>query len=142
MAQWFECRAKYDKIQENGSVKKVNEPYLVDAMSFSEAEARFIECVKPYISGDFEVTVAKKTKICEVLVDLQADYFYLAKVAFVTIDERSASEKRTIAQWLIGGTDFNDAYEMLLRELNKTMADTEIVSLAQTQIMQVYPTKP
>ncbi|WP_290387099.1 DUF4494 family protein, partial [uncultured Muribaculum sp.] len=49
MSTWFECKVRYDKIQENGSAKKVNEPYLVDALSFTEAEARIIEEVTPYI---------------------------------------------------------------------------------------------
>ena len=66
MALWFECRARYEKIQENGSVKTVTEPYLVDALCFSEAESRFIENITPYISGEFTVTVAKKTKIAEI----------------------------------------------------------------------------
>jgi len=53
MALWFECKVRYDKMMENGTVKKVNEPYLVDALSFTEAEARIIEEMTPFISGEF-----------------------------------------------------------------------------------------
>ena len=73
--------------------------------------------------------------------DKEADKFYLAKVAFITIDERTAKEKKTVSQWLIGGTDFNDAYEVVLREINKCMADIEIQSLSETAIREFYPAK-
>lgn len=63
MANWFECKVRYDKMMENGVVKKVNEPYLVDALSFTEAEARIIEEQTPFISGDFSVSAVKRTKI-------------------------------------------------------------------------------
>jgi len=66
MAQLFETKIRYDKIQENGAVKKVTEAYLVDALSFTEAEARIIEEMTPYISGDFSVAAIKRTKIAEI----------------------------------------------------------------------------
>lgn len=138
---YIETAARFDKMQENGAVKKVTEKFLVDALSFTEAEARTIEELTPYISGEFEASATKKTKIAEILGDKEADKFYLAKVAFVTIDERTAKEKKTVSQWLIGGTDFNDAYEMLLREINNCMADIEIVSLAETPIKEFYQPK-
>ena len=69
MANWFECKVRYDKVQDNGSVKKVNEPYLVDALSFTEAEARIIEEQTPCISGDFSVSAVKRTKISEIFYD-------------------------------------------------------------------------
>lgn len=59
MSKWFECKVRYDKTQENGTIKKVTEPYLVDALSFTEAEARIIEELTPYISGEFEVAGIK-----------------------------------------------------------------------------------
>lgn len=138
---YIETAARFDKIQENGTVKKVTEKFLVDALSFTEAEARTTEELTPYISGDFEVSATKKTKIADIIGDKEADKFYLAKVAFITIDEKTAKEKRSISQWLIGGTDFNDAYETLLREINQCMADIEIVSLSETPIKEYYPAK-
>ena len=69
MALWFECKIRYDRMQENGMVKKVNEPYLVDALSFTEAESRIIEEMKPFISGDFSISAVKKTKISEIFFD-------------------------------------------------------------------------
>ena len=128
-------------MQENGAVKRVSEKYMCDALSIVEADAVVTENLKPYISGDFFTSKVENSPIAEVIGDKEADKFYLAKVAFVTIDERSGKEKKTVSQWLIGGTDFNDAYEMVLREINKCMADIEIVSLAETPIKEFYPAK-
>lgn len=138
---YFIATCKYEKMQENGTVKRVSEKYLCDALSIVEADAVVTENLKPYISGDFFTSKVENSPIAEVMGDKEADKFYLAKVAFVTIDERSGKEKKTVSQWLIGGTDFNDAYEMVLREINKCMADIEIVSLAETPIKEFYPAK-
>ena len=140
MATYYYVVIKYDKMQENGLVKRVNEPYLVDALSFAEAESRFIEEITPFISGEFTVTVAKRTKIAEIF-NLGAERYYLAKVAFITIDERTAAEKRAISQMLVGASDFKEAYDNFLDGMKGTMADFELVSLAETPIMDVYPAK-
>lgn len=140
MALYFECRARYDKIQENGTVKKVNEPYLVDALSFTEAESRFIEEITPFISGEFTVTVAKRTKIAEIF-NIGAERYWLVKVAFITIDEKTAAEKRSISQILVGAADFSNAIEEFNEGMKGTMADFEIVSLSETPIMDVFTAK-
>ena len=93
MALWFECKVRYDKMTENGSVKKVNEPYLVDALTFTEAEARIIEEISPFISGEFSISAVKKTKISEIFFDDSADRYYMVKVNFITLDEKSGVEK-------------------------------------------------
>ena len=73
MANWFECKVRYDKMLETGQQKKVNEPYLVDALSFTEAEARIIEEITPFISGDFTVSAVKRTRISEIFYDETGD---------------------------------------------------------------------
>lgn len=138
---YFIATCKYEKMQENGAVKRVSEKYLCDALSVVEADAVVTENLKPYISGDFFTSKVENSPIAEVMGDKEADKFYLAKVAFITIDERTAKEKKTVSQWLIGGTDFNDAYEVVLREINKCMADIEIQSLSETAIREFYPAK-
>lgn len=138
---YFIATCKYEKMQENGAVKRVSEKYLCDALSIVEADAVVTENLKPYISGDFFTSKVENSPIAEVMGDKEADKFYLAKVAFVTVDERTAKEKKTASQWLIGGTDFNDAYEILLSEINKCMADVEIQSLSETVIREFYPVK-
>lgn len=138
---YIETAARYDKITEDGTVKKVTERFIVEALSCPEAEARVIGEISPFVSGDLEVTANKKVAVAEVINAADADRLYLAKVTFVAIDERTAKEKRTACQWLVGGTDFNDAYEMLLRQLNGIMADTEIVSLGETAYRDFYPVR-
>ena len=84
MALWFETKIRYDRMQENGMVKKVNEPYLVDALTFTDAEARIIEKITPFISGEFTVSAVKKTKISEIFFDESdyADKYYMVKLTF------------------------------------------------------------
>ena len=123
-------------------LKKVNEPYLVDALSFTEAESRIIEEQTPFISGDFSVSAVKRTKISEIFRDDTADKWYLAKVAFITIDEKTAVEKRTVSQILVAGSDFKSAYDNFLEGMRGTMADFDLVSLSETPLMDVYGVKP
>ncbi|MDE6383031.1 MAG: DUF4494 domain-containing protein [Paramuribaculum sp.] len=141
MANWFECKVRYDKMMENGVPKKVNEPYLVDALSFTEAESRIIEEQTPFISGDFSVSAVKRTKISEIFRDDTADRWYLAKVAFITIDEKTATEKRTVSQILVAGSDFDSAYKNFLDGMKGTLADFDLVSLSETPLMDVYGMK-
>lgn len=141
MANWFECKVRYDKTMENGAIKKVNEPYLLDALSFTEAEARMIEEITPFISGDFTVSAVKRTKIAEIFWDDTADRWYLVKVAFITIDEKTAVEKKTTSLILVAASDFQGAVDAFKEGMRDTMADYEIVSIAETPIMDVYKMK-
>lgn len=141
MANWFECKIKFDKVQENGSVKKVTEAYLVDALSFTEAEARITEEMKPFISGEFSVSAVKRTKIAEIFRDDTADKWYLAKVAFITIDEKTAVEKKSVSTMLVAGADFKGAYDNFLEGMKSTLADYEIQTISETMIMDVYDAK-
>ncbi len=141
MANWFECKVRYDKLMENGVVKKVNEPYLVDALSFTEAEARIIEEQTPFISGDFSVSAVKRTKISEIFFDDSCDKWYLVKVAFITIDEKTAVEKRSVTTILVAGNDFKNAFDHFTDGMKGTMADYEIVSISETPLMDVYRAK-
>ena len=137
MMTWFECKVRFDKLQENGSVKKVNEPYLVDALSFTEAEARIIEELQPYISGDFNIMAVKRTRITEIFRDETGDKWYQAKLVFEHIDERG-NEKKTTTLMLVQAKDFRTALENIEEGMKGTMADYDIVSITETLIMDVY----
>ncbi|MDE5608582.1 MAG: DUF4494 domain-containing protein [Muribaculaceae bacterium] len=141
MANWFECKVRYDKTMENGAQKKVNEPYLVDALSFTEAEARMIDEITPFISGDFSISAVKRTKIAEIFWDDSADKWYLVKVAFITIDEKTAAEKKTTSLILVAANDFRGALDAFMLGMKDTMADFEIVSITETPLMDVYRMK-
>lgn len=125
-------------MQENGMVKKVNEPYLVDALTFTEAEARIIEEMKPFISGEYSISSEKKTKISEIFFNDGADRYYLVKVNFITLDENSGVEKKTVSQILVQASDFEDAVEKFKEGMKGTMADYEIGSISETMIMDVF----
>ena len=142
MANWFECKVRYDKMMENGVVKKVNEPYLVDALSFTEAESRIIEEQTPFISGDFSVSAVKRTKISEIFWDDSADKWYLVKVAFITIDEKTGAEKKASSLILTQAAGFKDALDHFLEGMKGTMADFEIQSITETPLMDVYKVRP
>lgn len=141
MAKWFETKVRFDKTMENGTVKKVTEHYLVDALSFTEAEARTNEEVTPFMSGDFDVSAVKKSNISEIFRDDIGDRWYKVKVAFITIDEKTAAEKRKASYILVQASDFKGAYDNFTEGMKGTMADYEIAGIAETAIMDVYNAK-
>lgn len=139
MNNWFECKVTYEKTLENGMQKKVTEPYLVDALSFTEAEARIIEELKPYISGEFTIADIKRAKFNELFFNESGDRYYKAKVLFITLDEKSGTEKKTAAQMLAQASDIKEAMAIVEKGMAGTMADYVIASLAETTIMDVFP---
>lgn len=140
MNDWFECKVRYEKTLENGMIKKVTEPYLVDALSFTEAERRFLEEIKPFMSGEFEVSDIKRAKFAEMFetTDSDADRWFKAKVAFITLDEKSGAEKKTNQNMLVQASDLRDAVKRLDKGMEGSMVDYEIISVAETPIMDVF----
>lgn len=139
MHNWFECKISYDKIMENGMQKKVAEPYLVDALSFTEAEARIIEEVRPYISGEFTVADVKGARLAELFFNENGDRFYKVKVCFITLDEKTAAEKKISAQMLVQASGLKEAIAVLEEGMKGTVADYVIASVSETMIMDVFP---
>jgi hypothetical protein len=137
---WFECKIRYEKTLENGMVKKVTEPYLVDALSFTEAEARIIEEMKPFISGEFTVSDIKRANYSELFFSDEeaADRWFKSKLLFITLDEKSGNEKKVATNVLIQASDLRDAVKKLDEGMKGSMADYEIASMAETAIMDVY----
>ncbi len=138
--EWFECKVRFDKTMETGLLKKVTETYMVDALSFTEAERRFIEEMTPYISGEFTVTDIKRARLAEIVEaeDAAADRWYKAKVAFITLDEKTGAEKRTSQNVLVQATDFRDALKNLDKSMKGTLGDWVIVTITETTIMDVF----
>lgn len=139
MHNWFECKITYDKTQENGIIKRVTEPYLVDALSFTEAEARAIEELKPYMSGDFVIADIKRAKLAELFFNDNGDRYYKAKLYYVTLDEKSGTEKKTAVAMLAQASTLKEALEVVEKGMEGTMADYIIASLSETMIMDVFP---
>ncbi len=126
-------------MMENGMVKKVNEPYLVDALTFTEAEARIMEEMKPFISGEYSISSEKKTKISEIFFNEDGDRYYQVKVNFITIDEKSGAEKKTATLILVQASDFEDALKKFQAGMEGTLGDYEIASITETMLMDVFP---
>ena len=141
MHTWFECKIRYEKTMDNGMNKKVTEPYLVDALSFTEAEARIIEEMTPFISGEFTVSDIKRANYSELFPceEEAADRWFKCKLVFITLDEKSGAEKKTSTQVLVQAADLRDAVKKLDEGMKGTMADYQIASVAETAIMDVYP---
>ena len=129
MHNWFECKVSFEKIMENGAQKKVTEPYLVDALSFTEAEARIIEEIRPI----------KRARLSELFFNENGDRFYKIKVYFITLDEKSGAEKKTAAQMLAQASNLKDAIAVLEDGMKGTLADYTIASVTETQLMDVFP---
>ena len=139
MHSWFECKVSFEKVLENGMQKKVTEPYLVDALSFTEAEARIIEEIRPFISGEFTVTDIKRARLSELFFNENGDRFYKIKVYFITLDEKSGAEKKTAAQMLAQACTLKEAIAVLEEGMKGTMADYTIASVTETMLMDVFP---
>jgi hypothetical protein len=141
MYNWFECKIKYDKTGDDGIIKTVTETYLVDALSFTEAEARINLEMKPFISGEFLVANIKRVKIAELFdsASASADKWYRSKVNFVSLDEEKGIEKRTPSTMFVKAEDMKGALNNLLEGLKNTLADYEIATIAETAVMDVFP---
>lgn len=139
MHSWFECKVTFEKVLENGMQKKVTEPYLVDALSFTEAEARIIEEIRPFISGEFTVAAVGRKRISELFFNENGDRFYEIKVFFITLDERSGMEKKTAAKMLAQASTLKEAIAVLEEGMKGTLADYTIASVSETQLMDVFP---
>ena len=138
--EWFECKIKYERTMENGLVKKVSEPYLVEAISFSEAEHRIIEEISPYMTGEFQVSAVGKRHIAEIFWDEKdsADRWFKSKLTFITLDEKTGSEKKSSHYVLIQAADLRGAIERLDEGMKGSMLDYIISSIAETAYMDVY----
>ena len=141
MHNWFTCKIRFEKTLENGMNKKVTELYLVDALSFTEAESRIIEEMTPFISGEFEVAGVAKANFNELFPSEEesADRWFKCKLWFITLDEKTGVEKRTASNVLVQAADLRDAIKKLEEGMKGTMADYVIASVQETAIMDVYP---
>ena len=142
-SEWFECKVRYDKTLENGLIKKTTETYLVDALSFTEAEKRFIEEITPFMTGEFIVTDIKRARISELFdsEDLSDDRWFRARIAYITLDEKTGVEKRTAQNVLIQANDFHKAINRLDEGMKGTLGEWVIVTVTETAIIDVFKFK-
>ena len=139
-ANWFLCKIRYEKVMEDGMQKRVTEQYVVDALSFTEAEARIMEEMASYISGEFEVWEIDRAVFKEIFfsdADM-ADKWYKAKLKFITIDEKTEKEKKTTVYYLVQAGSFEGARKNIDEVMGGTMIDYIIDTVSETTIMDVF----
>lgn len=142
-AMWFECKIRYEKVMEDGTPKKVNEVYVIDALSFSEAEERIMEEMSSYISGEIELVDVKIAPYKEIFFadNNLTERWFKAKVVYITIDERTQREKRMPVMVLVNAGNINSAIKNTDEVMGGTMIDYTIIAIQETKIFDVFEYK-
>ena len=140
---WFECKVRYEKTQEDGSDKLVNELYVVDALSFTEAEASIIDNMAVYVSGELKIANINPANYNEIFFsgNDDDDLWFKARLAFITIDDKN-KEKRTYVNYLIQAKSIERAKRYVDEVMGKTIIDYELKSLSETKIFDVFEHEP
>lgn len=140
--KFYEVGVKFDKMQEDGRIKKVTETYAVDGLTFSEGEKNTIEEIGQCISGEFDVVKMRPMKIEEIVRDDSGSCrFWKAKVVYTTLDEVSGKEKKFNFTYLIEGEDFERAYKLFNDSMKHVLGEWELAGLTSTQILDVLEYK-
>ena len=139
-ANWYETAIRYDKTMDDGLQKKVTEYYVVDALSFGEAEETITKEMSSYISGEFEVKNITPATYHEVFFsdNDNDDRWYKAKVSFITIDEKTEKEKRNNVTYLVQAGSFSTALTNIDEAMKGSMLDYVIMNISETKFMDVY----
>ena len=137
MANYFEVKITFDKTLENGKEKKVTECYIVNAVSFTDAEAKVIHHVQDVITGLYKVKSIRKYKVAEIVPSELGDTYFKCKLNFITLDEKSGSEKKTAVYMLVDAENLDKAKTMLVEHMKSTMSDYSIEKIEETKIVDV-----
>ena len=140
VSNFFEVKIQYLKMQEDGKEKKVTEQYIVEALSFTEAEARITEEMNPYISGEFDVASEKIAPFNEILISdsLDDDKWFICKVSLITIDEKTSKENKTSHRILVQAGTSQTALEYTKKLLDSSMTDYTIDAVQETPTIEVF----
>ena len=141
---WFEAKIRYEKMMEEGCLKKVTETYVIDALSFGEAENRILEKMGSYVSGEIDVCALKIAPYKEIFFadSNMADRWYVAKLAFITIDEKTDKQKKTRVCYLVNAGNINAAIKNIEEVMAGTMIDYDTLNVSETQILDVFEYEP
>lgn len=139
MKIWFQCKIKYQREEENGKIKKISEPYLVDAVSYTEAEARIYQELGSVIPGEFEVTAITKSRFVDIFHYDDNDVWYKCKVTYMVTDENSGKEKKITNMMLVTAAHVKEAYERIQESLSTMLVPFEVPEIAQSPIVEIFP---
>ena len=136
---WYECKVRYRKIDENGIQKLANEPYLVDALSYTEAESRINQEMSTYISEEFRITNIKVGNYSEIHPFENADRWFKSKISLLAYDEESGKERKSNMYLLIQANDVREAFDNTITVMKNSMGDFTIIAISESPIMDVFP---
>ena len=139
MQTWFECKVKYIKVDEDGRERKVSENYLVDAVSFTDAEARIIREMQTMIRGEFTIDNIKKSNVVEIFSHEDGEWWYKARISIITIDESAGREKKINNYFLVAADDIKQALFRLEEGLSYILVPYQTTSLVLSTIVDVFP---
>jgi hypothetical protein len=143
MQTWFESKVKYKKTLESGSEQMVTENFLLDAVSFTDAETRMIRKMQEMVKGgEFMVVDIKKSKIAEIFSFDDGEWWYKVTVNMVTVDEEAGREKKLRAYYLIMADDINEALKRLDESLSYLLIPYVVTAIAVSTIVDVFPYEP
>lgn len=142
MQVWFECKVKYVKVTESGKEQTVTENFLLDAVSFTDAETRITRQMQEMVKGEFTITDIRKSRIAEVFPYENGEWWFKATINLVTIDEDAGKEKKLRTQYLIMADDIQEALTRLDESLSFMVIPYVISSLAVSTIVDVFPYQP
>lgn len=141
MNTWFKVKVKYTKQLESGSFKRVSEPYLLSAMTFTDAEARIYEELGTFIRGEFSVMGITREDIQDIFQYDDADSWFKCKISYDNIDD-DGDKKRTVTQnFLVSAKTVKDSYERIEESLETLMLDYQIISIIASPIVEIFPYK-
>lgn len=135
---WFEVKVKYSMIDENGAEKKVSEPYLVDALSFTEAESRITKEMEPYLNDEFQIVSMRRANYTDLLEDENGDKWFKCKVVFVVMNEDTGKPKKTSNFVLVQAKDTEGALVNLHNGFRDMTIDWDVALVSETAIMDVF----
>lgn len=139
MNSWFTVKIKYTKQLDNGALKRVSEPYLIAAMTFTDAEARIYEELGTLIRGEFHVVGITRTELHDIFMYEDADAWYKVKVKYETIDADSEKTRKVTQNFLVSAGSVKEAYERIKESLSTLMVDFEIPSISVSPIVDIFP---
>lgn len=136
---WFQCTVKYAKETEEGLLKSISEKYLVDAVSFTEAEAIIYDRLGEQIRGDFQVTHMSKSNIVDVFHYEDSDYWFKGKIKYMIADVDSGKEKIVTQFMLVTASDVPQAHERIQESLSNMLVSFQVPDVVASPIVEVFP---
>ena len=140
VSKYYEVKIQYQKTLEDGKEKKVTEQYVVEALTFTEAESRIIEEMPPCVSGDFDVVSEKIAPYNEILISdrINDDKWFISKVSLITIDEKTSKENKTSQRLLVQADTSQTALEYTKKLFDSSMTEFSIDAVKDTPTLEVF----